>query len=126
VVILSQLNGTVTAKRKKIYMSSLTAPKSKTTTRRRGRPRSENPQNDRRATYLVQSDGRRLNAYLRQKGIDSDADLLRQLIADLLDKEGVVDPGPDSEEGKPLPAPQRKNSRAVPAAKTSDQLTLVA
>lgn len=79
------------------------------TTRRRGRPRSENPRSDKRTACLTESEGRAFNAWMRARGIAVDNEALRIMILERLAADGVNDPGPDSEEGQLAASPWRPN-----------------
>jgi hypothetical protein len=107
-------------------MTSSTPATKPATTRRRGRPKSDNPLIDRRVARLTLAEGRRLNSLMRGKNIGSEAEFLRKLIVDMLNAEGVEDPGPESPQALPPAVPQRKKFTAIPAPPTSDQLALTA
>lgn len=110
----------------KIQMTSLATATKKATTRRRGRPPVDNPLVDRRVARLSEAEGRRLNRYMHQRGIDMDSELIRSLILQALDSAGVEDPGPDSPEALPTITPRRKRISAPPQRSRSDQLALTA
>lgn len=110
-------------------MPSSTAAK-KVTTRRRGRPPVDESQKMKhvRTARLTEPEARRFNALMHDMGFDRDNDLLRKLILDMLDSQGIADPGPDSPKAVPPVATTRKKKPSpVPGQKPRNtQLPLLA
>jgi hypothetical protein len=79
-------------------MDTLSKPQVRT---RRRRPSRIVPKNKKAETNLTEVDRRRLNVLLELDST-SDAELLRAYILDLLDRRGIVDPGPAAEEAMAL------------------------
>lgn len=94
--------------------------------RRRGRPRSENPKNDRRTGCFTESEGRRLNAWMKANGITIDNEALRKIILERMQVDGIEDPGPGSQEGQPCTSPWRPPTQITGSADDQDQLLLTA
>jgi hypothetical protein len=96
------------------------------TTRRRGRPRSENPKNDRREGRFTEAEGRMLNAWMKKQGITVDNEALRTIILERLAADGITDPGPDSEEGQTPTSPWRPGAEVTSSDDPIRQLALTA
>ena len=97
-----------------------------TTARRRGRPRSDNPKNDRRTGCFTQEEGRKLNAWMKKNGITIDNEALRTIILDRLAADGIKDPGEDSYEGQPCTSPWRPPAQITGTTDDQDTLLLTA
>lgn len=88
----------------------MTINASRVTTRRRGRPPAENPQRDRRQARFTEAEGRTLNRWMHENGINIDGEAVRQIVLERLAADGVTDPGADSELGFPPDSHTRKIS----------------
>lgn len=60
-----------------------------------------------------------MNAWMRKHGIDIDNEAVRRILLERFAADGIVDPGPDSEEGRPTTSPW-KPAKNNPNTSTND------
>lgn len=74
-----------------------------------------------------EAEGRKLNRWMRERGITADGEALRMIVIERLAADGITDPGPVSELGLPPESPRRRNSQAIDTTRDeSNQLALTA